>query len=78
MTNKIIPIAPYLKDNFHGDIPAPEMLRNIAEQNPKHAFIITWPADGTLPSYHSTTGDVPVIMLRLQEFIHKVYNGEFS
>lgn len=46
--------------------------------NPKHAFVICWPEDGKLPSYHSTTGDIPVVLLRLQEFIHKYYNGEFN
>lgn len=78
MTNKIIPIIPYLKSGFKGDIPAPDMLRNIAKKQPEHVFVITWPSDGAIPSYHSSTADVPVVLMRLQEFIHKVYNGEFS
>lgn len=60
------------------DIDAPTMLRNIAEEKPKNAFVIVWPEDGSLPTYHSSTSDMPVVLMRLQEFIHKYYNGDFS
>lgn len=60
------------------DLPADQMLRNIAEEDPGNAFLIVWPKDGSMPSYHSSTGDMPVVLLRLQEFIHKYYSGEFN
>lgn len=58
---------------------APDMLRNIADNDkPKHAFVICWPEDGSMPTYHCTTKDVGVVLMRLQEFIHKWFNGEFN
>lgn len=59
------------------DIKADEMLRNIAANKPNNAFVIVWPSDGSLPTYHSSTGDIPVVLMRLNEFIHKYYSGEF-
>ena len=59
-------------------VPAPEILRNIADEGPKNVFVICWPQDGKMPTYHSNTSDIPVILLRLQEFIHKFYNGDFQ
>jgi len=58
--------------------PAVDMLREISESTPKHAFVIVWPEDGKMPSYYSSTGDLPVVLMRLQEFIHKAYNGDFG
>ena len=58
--------------------PAVDMLREIADSAPKHAFVITWPEDGKMPTYYSSTGDMPVVLMRLNEFIHKVYGGEFG
>jgi len=60
------------------DLSANEMLTNIAESNPDHAFVIVWPSDGSMPTYHCTTGDTPVVLMRIQEFIHKYYNGDFE
>jgi hypothetical protein len=60
------------------DLNAPDMLRTIAESEPADAFVITWPKDKTMPTYHSSTGNTPVIMLRIQEFIHKYYSGDFD
>lgn len=60
------------------DLPAQEMLKNIAEENPDNCFLIVWPNDGTDPTYHSTTGDTPVVLMRLQQFVHKFYNGDFD
>jgi len=60
------------------DISAPDMLRNIADENPKNAFVIVWPEDGKIPSYHSSTGDTPVVLMRINEFVHKYYNGDFK
>jgi hypothetical protein len=60
------------------DIQADEMLRNIAESAPNHAFVVAWPEDGGMPTYHCSTGDIPVVLMRVQEFIHKYYSGDFS
>lgn len=63
---------------YYGETTAADMLRKIAEDEPKYAFVISWPKDGKRPTYHSNTSDVPVILLRLQQFIHKLFNGDFS
>lgn len=60
------------------DISAKNMLEAIAQDNPSHAFVITWPEDGSMPSYHSSTGDTPVVLMRVNSFIHKFYNGDFE
>lgn len=60
------------------DLSAKDMLCNIAEENPSHAFVVVWPEDGGMPTYHSSTSDIPVVMMRVNEFIHKVYNGDFQ
>ena len=60
------------------DIDSAGMLNSIAEQKPKNAFVIAWPEDGKMPSYHCNTSDMPVVLIRLQEFIHKFYNGDFN
>lgn len=60
------------------DIDAAEMLNEISVEKPKYAFVICWPENGEMPSYHSNTSDTPVILMRLQEFIHKYYNGDFD
>lgn len=60
------------------DINAASMLRTIAKEKPEHVFVIAWPKDGAMPSYHSSTADTPVIMMRIQEFMHKYFSGDFS
>lgn len=60
------------------DIQADDMLRSIAENKPLHAFVICWPEDGSMPTYHSSTADTPVVLMRLNEFIHQYYNGDFK
>ena len=60
------------------DLQADVMLQNIAEEKPKNAFVIAWPEDGSMPTYHSSTGDTPVVLMRIQEFVHKYYSGDFS
>jgi len=60
------------------DIDSSRMLRNIADEKPRCAFVITWPEDGSMPSYYSNTTDMAVVLLRLQQFIHKYYNGDFN
>lgn len=69
-------IISFRKKN-RGDLTSTEMLNTLASYNPAKAFVICWPEDGSMPSYHSNTADMPVILLRLQEFIHKFYNGDF-
>jgi hypothetical protein len=60
------------------DISAAKMLREIAKSKPAHAFVIVWPESGADPTYHSSTADAPVVLYRIQEFIHKYYNREFD
>ncbi|MDI1227390.1 MAG: hypothetical protein PSY14_06885 [bacterium] len=60
---------------FYGDLPAEHVLTNIAAEKPKHVFLIVWPADGSMPTYHSSTGDVPVILYRMAEFQHMLFSG---
>lgn len=60
------------------DIDCSDMLRAIAESSPSNAFVIVWPEDGSLPTYHCSTGDMPVVLMRLNQFIHKFYNGDFD
>ncbi len=60
------------------DLNASEILTYIAKEEPGNVFVICWPKDGGVPTYHSSTGDVPVILMRLQEFTHKHFNGDFS
>lgn len=67
---------PYLVTRH--DIDAADMLSSIAEDKPDNAFVIVWPADGSMPTYHSSTSDVPVVLMRLQEFMHKYFSGEFD
>ncbi len=59
------------------DLSAKDMLAAISEENPKNAFVIVWPEDGTMPTYHSSTGDTAVVLMRLQQFIHDYYAGRF-
>lgn len=60
------------------DLQPDEMLRNIADSNPANAFVLVWPNDGSLPTYHCSTGDTPVVLLQLQMFVHKMFNGDFE
>lgn len=60
------------------DIDSQYMLRNIADSDPENVFVICWPKDGTMPTYHSSTNDTSVVLLRIQEFIHRFYNGDFK
>lgn len=57
---------------------ADEMLKTIAESKPNDAFVICWPQDGKMPTYHCSTGNIPVVLMRVQEFIHKYYSGDFE
>ncbi len=60
------------------DLDASKMLRVIAEDEPADAFVIVWPKDGAMPTYHSSTGETPIVLMRIQEFIHKYYSGDFA
>jgi len=62
---------------IEGDLNASNMLRAIADQEPNHAFVIVWPKDDSMPTYHSSTGDIPVVLMRTQQFIHKYFNNDF-
>ena len=63
---------------WHSDLNAEDVLFAIAASKPKHAFVITWPEDGSMPTYHSSTSDTPVVVYRINEFLHKLYSGEFK
>ncbi len=56
---------------------ASDILRAIADEEPDKVFLVVWPKDGSLPTYHSNTKDIETILLRLNQFIHKYYNGDF-
>lgn len=60
------------------DIDSSEILRAIAEEAPANVFVICWPQDGSMPTYHSSTGDIPTVLMRLREFEHKYFNGDFD
>lgn len=64
--------------HYYKDTAASDTLHAIAKDDPKFVFVIAWPKDGTRATYHSNTSDVPTIVLRLQQFIHKLFNGDFS
>jgi hypothetical protein len=54
------------------------MLRVIADSKPKNAFVISWPEDGSVPTYHSSTGDIACILFRLQTFMHGIFAREIE
>mgnify|MGYP003385334815 CR=1 FL=1 len=54
-----------------------EVLEGVLAKNPRHLFIIAWPEEG-MPTYHSTTSDMPIVTMRLREFEHKLFNGDLS
>ena len=60
------------------DLNASKMLRVIAKDKPEYVFVIAWPKDGMMPTYHSNTSDTPIILMRIQQFIHKFYSGDFD
>lgn len=60
------------------NLDASEILKEIAKENPKHCFVITWPEDGSMPCYHSSCSDMPTVLLRVNGFVHKFYNGDFD
>lgn len=59
------------------DIDAVSMLQSISEEEPANVFVVVWPKDGSPPTYHSSSADVPVVLMRIQQFIHKYYNRDF-
>lgn len=73
-TDNIIPFP----GQYYGDKSAAEMLHAIAKDEPYKAFVIAWPADGSRPTYHANTSDMPVLMMRVWQFIHKFFNGDFA
>lgn len=60
------------------DIDTADMLRAIADEQPGNAFVIAWPQDGKLPTYHSNTSDMPTVLLRLQTFIHEYFQRAYE
>lgn len=86
MSEKIVYLSHYAKKVqegeeeplTEGDINCSDMLREIAKGEPKNAFVICWPEDGGMPSYHSSSGDMPVILFRLQTFIQGILSREIE
>ena len=84
--NKVIYLSHYAKQVQEGekepltkdDIDCSDMLRAIADQEPMNAFVICWPNDGKMPTYHSSTGDIQTVLFRLQTFIHGIFNEEIE
>jgi hypothetical protein len=74
MTDNVIPVLFTPRQS----IDSRRMLETIAQEEPETVFVICWPKDGGNPTYHSNTGDIPVIFFRLQEFIHGVYSGKYA
>lgn len=74
MTDNIVKIEYYNTK----DINTADMLKAIAEENPKNAFVVVWPEGGSMPTYHCNTSDVAVVLMRVNEFVHKYYNGDFD
>jgi len=62
----------------YGEVNGADVLRAIAESEPDKVFVIVWPKDGSRPTYHSNTSDIPVIVLRIQQFLHKLFRGDFT
>lgn len=60
------------------ELGVPEWLAKIAKEKPAFCFVVVWPADGSMPTYHSNVGDMPTVLMRVNEFVHKHYNGDFS
>ena len=59
------------------DISAADMLRAIADEDPDNVFLVVWPNSEEMPTFHSSTSDEPVILMRLNQFIHDYYSGKF-
>lgn len=57
---------------------AERMLRDIADKKPAYAFVIEWPSDGSMPIFHTSTEDAPVIAYRLQNFLSDLYSGKIK
>lgn len=57
---------------------AREMLRSVAEENPKEAFLIVWPEDGPTEVYNHTERDAASLVHTLNTFIHQIYNGDYD
>ncbi|MBE2191349.1 MAG: hypothetical protein IAE63_04140 [Alphaproteobacteria bacterium] len=75
MTDNIIPFKGITKHDLNPE----RMFQQICAENQQdHAFVICWPKDGTHPTFHSTTGDMDVVLYQLQRFIHKYFNGDFE
>lgn len=74
MTDNIIPF----KGITTLDIDPQAMLRAIADESPENVFLIVWPNTGEMPTYHSSTADIATVLMRVQGFVHKFYNGDLE
>jgi len=60
------------------NLDAASILRNIADENPENAFVITWSNEERESKFYSSNAITSEILMRLNEFIHRYYNGEFK
>lgn len=58
------------------DIIAPNMLRNIADEEPEHAVVFAVKNDEI--TYHSSTGDVYKMLYYVESFKNYLMNGGFE
>lgn len=69
----------YKKNNFPprscNDITS-DMLRKIESSKPNYAFVVEFPSDGSMPIFHTSTQDAPVLCYRLQNFLDAIYSGK--
>lgn len=54
------------------------LLRELKSRNPKYCFAIEWPENGDEPIFHTSTSDMPVLTLRLQNFLSELYAGKHN
>jgi len=67
------------KEEFtSGQIDCVEMLKAIARTKPKNAFLVVFPADGSFPTFHSSTGKMKSVLAGIKTFMSKYKNGDFD
>lgn len=57
---------------------ATDILEEIAKEDPKNVFVVTWndEGDGNY-TFHSNIADAHATVYAAQKFIHKMMNGDF-
>lgn len=55
-----------------------ELLKELINRKPKYVFAIEWPEDESMPICHTSTSSMPVLALRLQNFLTDLYSGKYD